>query len=60
LANDTHIFNLTNVVPFAFDHFLSQLTFMGLAIQLGKCLAWAPFGLLLGFTFLVDFGCPIN
>jgi hypothetical protein len=32
LANDTHIFNLTNVVPFAFDHFLSQLAFMGLAI----------------------------
>ncbi len=32
LANDTHIFGLTHVVPFAFDHFIFQLAFMMLAI----------------------------
>jgi hypothetical protein len=37
LANNTRIFNLTNVVAFAFDHFLSQLAFMGLTIQPCKC-----------------------
>jgi hypothetical protein len=32
LANDTHIFGPIHVVPFAFNDFIFQLVFMGLAI----------------------------
>jgi hypothetical protein len=32
LTNDTHIFGPTYVAPFAFNHFIFQLAFMGSAI----------------------------
>jgi len=32
LVDDTHILNLTHVVAIAFDHFVSRLASMGLAI----------------------------
>jgi len=44
LANDTHNIGLDHVVPLAFDHFVSQLVFLGLVVQLHNCSAWAPFG----------------
>jgi hypothetical protein len=45
LANDIHNIGPAHVVPLAFDHFVSQLVFMGLVVQLHNCSAWAPFGL---------------
>jgi hypothetical protein len=45
LANDTHKIGSTHVVPLAFDHFVSQLVFLGLVVQFHNCSAWAPFGL---------------
>lgn len=38
LGDDTHIFNLTSVIPLAFNHFIFQLVFMGLDVYLQKCL----------------------
>jgi len=32
LANDTHIFGRTHVIPFTFNRFIFQLAFMGLPI----------------------------
>jgi hypothetical protein len=40
LTNDTYIFNPTYVVPFIFDHFISQLVFVGLVVLFRKCLTW--------------------
>jgi hypothetical protein len=60
LANDTHILDLAHVVSLAFDHFASKLVFMGLFVQLCKCLAWAPSGLLLVFILLSKFCCPFG
>jgi len=45
LVNNTHNIGLAHVVPLAFNHFVSQLVFWGLVVQLHNCLAWAPFGL---------------
>jgi hypothetical protein len=60
LADDTHILDLAHVVSLAFDHFASKLVFMGLFVQLCKCLAWVPSGLLLVFILLSKFCCPLG
>jgi hypothetical protein len=54
-GNNTHIFSLAHVVNLAFDHFAFELTYVKLAIQLCKCLGWAPFNLPFGFTFAFIF-----
>jgi len=60
LANDTHILNLAHVVSFTFDHFASQLAFMGSSIQPYKCFAWVSFGLPLEFNPPTKFCCPFG
>ncbi len=37
LIDDTHILGPTHVISLTFDHFASQLAFMGLSIQFHKC-----------------------
>lgn len=44
LVDDTHIFGLVSIFTFAFDHFVSQLTFVGSTVQPHKCLIWSPLG----------------
>jgi hypothetical protein len=53
LVDNTHILNLAYGIPLVFDHFVSQLVFMGLTIQSCNCLAWAPSNLPRWFAFLV-------
>jgi hypothetical protein len=60
LTNDTHILNLAHVVSFTFDHFASQLVFMGSSIQPYKCFAWVSFGLPLEFDPPTKFYCPFG
>jgi len=59
LVDSTHILDLACVVSLAFDHFVSQLTFMGLVVQFCKCSIWGHFGLLFRFAFPTSFCCPI-
>jgi hypothetical protein len=60
LANDTHIFNPTHVISLVFYHFISQLVFVGLFVQLYKCSAWPPSGLPPRFIPLIEFCRPLD
>ncbi len=53
LADDTHILGPTRVVSLTFDHFVSQLAFVGLFVQPHKCSAWVSFVLPLRLVPLV-------
>jgi len=59
LVNDTHILGLAHVISLTFDHFASQLTFVGLFVQPHKCSAWVSFVLSLEFAPLAEFCCPL-
>jgi hypothetical protein len=54
LVDNTHILNLAYVIPLVFDHFVSQLAFVGLTIQSHNCSVWAPSSLPFWFAFLAS------
>jgi hypothetical protein len=49
-TNNIHIISSTYVIPLAFEHFISQLTFVKLMVQLHKCTTQLPSSLLLDFS----------
>jgi hypothetical protein len=57
LVNETHnILDLAFIVnAFSFDHFVSQLTFVGLAVQPRKCLIWSLQASFMGSPFFMVF-----
>jgi hypothetical protein len=59
LASNTHILNLAHVVSFIFNHFASQLTSMGLSIQLRKCSTWVLSNLLPRFVPPIELYCHL-
>jgi hypothetical protein len=46
------------VIPLAFEHFVSQLAYVGLLVQPHACTSWSPSSLPFNFPPLVDFCCP--
>ncbi len=58
LASDTHIFGPTHVISFAFNHFASQLAFIGLYVQPHKCSAQVLSSFLPRFVPPAKFCCP--
>jgi len=42
LMNNTHIMGPMNQLICAFDHFLTQLTFVGFKVKMLKCKLWSP------------------
>ncbi len=57
LVDDIHILGLAHFVSLAFDHFVSQLAYVGLFVQLYKCSTWAPSSLPPRFAPPVEFCC---
>jgi hypothetical protein len=49
LVVNTHIISLVFIIPFVFEHFGSQLAFVGFVVQPCKCLVWSSFDLFFGF-----------
>jgi hypothetical protein len=54
-ANDTHIIGLVFIVHFSFNHFVSQLVFVGFVVHPCKCLAWVLFNMPFGFSPPINF-----
>jgi len=52
------VFTCLIVIPLAFEHFVSQLAYVGLLIQPHSCTSWLPSSLPFNFPPLVDFCCP--
>jgi hypothetical protein len=50
IVNDTHIIGPLFIVLFAYEHFQTKLHVIGLSIQLHKCVARSPCGLLPDFN----------
>ncbi len=50
LVDDTHIFGHVSIVTSAFDHFISQLAYVGPIVQPHICLIWSPLGLFPRFS----------
>jgi hypothetical protein len=52
----SHI-SLASSVHLVFDHFVFQLTLLGLMVRPHKCSIWSPYGLPPGFSLLANFCC---
>jgi hypothetical protein len=50
IVDDTHIVSFLFIVSFTYEHFQIKLHVIGLFIQLHKCVAWSPFGLVFDFN----------
>jgi hypothetical protein len=58
-ANNILVIGPTFTIHLAFDHFVSQLTLMGLMIQPCKCSTWLPSNLHPDFFSFYWFCCPL-
>jgi len=60
LTNDTHIFAHAHVIPFAFNHFVFLLAFVGVGCSTSKVIILGPSSLPPKFALVTSFYCPIN
>jgi hypothetical protein len=58
IVDDIHIINPPSIVSSTYKHFQTKLHVISLSIQVQKCVAWSPFGLLPTFNTLFQFYTP--
>jgi hypothetical protein len=51
LVDDTHIVGTMNKVVIAFNHLLTQLTLIGLKVNMSTCKLWSPLGIFSSVNF---------